>query len=318
MLRWTLIIAGTLLLLSACAPSQAVTRAPDVTATQAAIVVQTVIAEPSRTATLPATQTPLPASPTAQPTPTAKQPIPVTPLPGMQMYTFPDNLDYVQQIDPTHWRVDTNSVYPTLIHQKVANCSVYIEPGHGMPAPDKLYWKDLGRFHWEILDFGKFAYTRPLVGGGLNGEGGGSYLHLQGINQTACSDEQFQLLANLMTPLEADGKLPYSAYASPTPRPPLEGFSCPNTPPTRLRGGDAITVITDAVFLRSEPKVSDSNKLSRLLQYPGVTIKVTDGPVCDKYVYWKVDVSTFGEGGQTTSGWLAEGDLKEYYLEAGR
>ena len=170
MLRWTLFIAGTLLLLSACAPSQAATRAPDVTATQAAIVVQTVIAEPSRTATLPATQTPLPASPTAQPTPTAKQPIPVTPLPGTQMYTLPDNLDYVLQIDPTHWRVDANSVYPTLIHQKVANCSVYIEPGHGMPAPNKLYWKDLGRFHWEILDFGKFAYTRPLVGGVLGHE----------------------------------------------------------------------------------------------------------------------------------------------------
>ena len=309
------------LLLAACAPIQTATRAPDVTATQAAIAVQTVIAEPSRTATLPATQTPLPASPMAVATPTAQAtsaPIPVTPLPGMQLYTFKDNLDYVLQIDPTYWRVDANSVYPTLIHQKVAGCSVFIEPGHGMASPIKQYWNDLGRFHWEILDYGKFAFARPVQGGGLNAEGGGSYLHLQGFNQTACSEEQFQLLKNLMTPLEAEGKLPYSVFASPTPRPPLEGFACPNTPPTRLRVGDRITVVTDAVFLRSSPKADATNQIGKYAQYPGVMIKVTDGPVCDKYVYWKVDVSTFGEGNQTISGWLAEGDLKEYYLEAVR
>jgi dipeptidyl aminopeptidase/acylaminoacyl peptidase len=46
--------------------------------------------------------------------------------------------------------------------------------------------------------------------------------------------------------------------------------------------------------------------------YPGTVSKVVEGPVCaDGLVYWKVENSTIPGG----SGWTAEGDGKEYWLE---
>lgn len=46
--------------------------------------------------------------------------------------------------------------------------------------------------------------------------------------------------------------------------------------------------------------------------YPGTVSKVVEGPVCaDGLVYWKVENSTIPGG----SGWTAEGDGREYWLE---
>jgi hypothetical protein len=41
--------------------------------------------------------------------------------------------------------------------------------------------------------------------------------------------------------------------------------------------------------------------------------------VCtEKYVYWKVSVGIIGEGSpEPVTGWMAEGDLNEYYLAPG-
>jgi Tol biopolymer transport system component len=61
--------------------------------------------------------------------------------------------------------------------------------------------------------------------------------------------------------------------------------------------------------IRSEPKISD-NIISSFV--PGMFVKIVEGPVCaDGFVFWKVE-SRFIIGG---SGWTAEGDGKQYFLE---
>jgi hypothetical protein len=175
-----------------------------------------------------------------------------------------------------------------------------------------LLWQDFGRFRWEILDYGVNAYAVPVMGGGVTG--GSSFLNLQGYNLPDCRKEQETILATLMTRAEAAGDLPLVLFRSPTPRPALEGFSCPNTPPVRLRTGAQVAVITDGLWLRSAPQADESTKIKKFLRNAPVNIRIVDGPVCEKYVYWQVEISTFGEASETTRGWLAEGDLQEYYL----
>jgi Tol biopolymer transport system component len=61
--------------------------------------------------------------------------------------------------------------------------------------------------------------------------------------------------------------------------------------------------------IRSEPKISD-NIIAAFT--PGMFVKILEGPVCaDGFVFWKVE-SRFIPGG---TGWTAEGDGKQYFLE---
>ena len=50
------------------------------------------------------------------------------------------------------------------------------------------------------------------------------------------------------------------------------------------------------------------------MRYAPYMIRVIGGPACEKYVYWQVEVTEFGEAGTSTRGWLAEGDPSEYYI----
>ena len=290
-------------------------------ATQAALDLQTEIARPSPTPTLSPTSTPLP--PSATPPQSASQtPGPgatqaasgtqVTPLPGMNLYTFPDVPEYAFQADPTLWKFDPSGPTSSLSHKTISNCKVQSVLGRGIGPPQRYFYQDLGRFRWEILDYGSTALVNPILGNGIDGSG--SYLILQGYNQAVCRTALETILANMLTSREAAGQIPFALFASPTPRPPIEGFSCPNTPPSRLRVGDWVSVITDGLWLRSEPRADQSTQVSKFLRYAPFMIRIIAGPVCEKYVYWQVEVSTFGEAGTTTSGWLAEGDPQEYYI----
>ena len=122
-----------------------------------------------------------------------------------------------------------------------------------------------------------------------SGDLAGSFLQLTGYNQAACRSDQEQVLQNLLTAGQASGEIPSSPFRSPTPRPALEGFDCPNTPRVRLRVGDEVSVITDGLWLRSEPRADDSTRVRKFLRYAPVMIHVIDGPVCEKYVYWQVE-----------------------------
>lgn len=269
-------------------------------------------------------QTPAPASATPTPagseTPTAgetpgDQAVQVTAQPGLRLYTHPDIPDYVFQIDPGRWVKDPSGKTANLVNKLMAGCRIEAVPGHGLAAPKRLMWQDFGRFRWEVMDYGSNAYVVPVIGRGVSDQGM-NFLNLAGYALPACQSDQEQVLSNIMTRQEAAGGLAYTLYQSPTPRPALDGFSCPNTPPARLRVGDYVSVITDGVWLRSAPKADDSNKIGKYLRFAPVFIRVINGPVCEKYVYWQVEVSTFGEASVSTQGWMAEGDPSEYYIVA--
>lgn len=298
-------------------------------ATQAAFFVQTELYRPTRTATplptLTPTQTPAAASATPfltgseTPLPDSTQgntAVQVTAQPGLALYTHPDIPDYVFQIDPGIWVKDPSGKTANLVNKMMAGCRIESVPGHGLAAPKRLLWQDFGRFRWEVMDYGSNAYVVPVSGRGVSDQGSNNFLNLAGYSLPACRSAQEQMLSALMTRQEAAGGIPYTLFQSPTPRPALEGFRCPNTPPARLRVGDQVSVITDGLWLRSAPQADESTKLSKYLRYAPVFIRVVNGPVCEKYVYWQVEVSTFGEASVTTQGWLAEGDPTEYYLVA--
>ncbi|RPJ51131.1 MAG: hypothetical protein EHM21_03455 [Chloroflexi bacterium] len=312
------------LLLSACLPSRASTakqiQQQEAQSTQAALFVQTEIGRGSLTPTSspipPATQTPVP--PAATPTPAASAtPAPlsarITPLPGLALYTHPEIPDYIFQIDPEGWEKDPSGETADLVHKTIANCQIESVPGHGLAAPQRYFWQDLGQFRWEIMDYGAYAYAVPVLGYVLSGPGG-SFLHLQGYNRRTCRNAQEDVLADLLTNSQVDAQVRFVPFPSPTDRPALDGFTCPNTPPARLRIGDYVSVTTDGLWLRSEPRADTSTKIRQFLRYPPYRIRVIGGPVCEKYAYWQVEVGEFGEGGQTIQGWLAEGDSEEYYL----
>jgi hypothetical protein len=81
---------------------------------------------------------------------------------------------------------------------------------------------------------------------------------------------------------------------------------------TRLAAGknaQPAGAITLANNIRSAPKIAD-NIIGSFT--PGMFVKILEGPVCaDGFVFWKVE-SRFIPGG---TGWTAEGDGKQYFLE---
>lgn len=310
------------LLITACVPPRARTsdaaekRAAE--ATVAAIFVQTEMARPTSTITplptLPPTETQPPPTATPQNTATpAAAVIRATPRGGLELYASPDIPEYVFQIDPAKWEKDPSGQTSNLVHKRLTGCRV--EPGSAekLAQPNRLLWTDLGRFRWEILDYGGYALVTPVAGGGL-GSQGNRYLKLQGYNATACRGDHLKILSNLMSKAEAQGDIRTAAFASPTPRGALEGASCPNTPPARVRVGDYIAVTADALWMRSEPRADESTKTRKFARYAPYQIRVTGGPVCEKYLYWQVEAFEVGKTTAFAQGWLAEGDPNEYYI----
>jgi hypothetical protein len=307
------------LLLTACRlPARQAERAAQVNraqATQAALMVLTELARPTRTPTShPPTQTPPQpsATPPAPGTPTTPA-LRVTARPGLALYEHPGLPGYLFQIDLAAWVADPENETGDLVHQQIADCRIAPAAGEALETPERFYWQDFGRFRWEIMDYGSNALAAPILGAGLEGSRG-SLLALQGYGRTACREAQEQALAELMARSEAVGLAEFAPFRSPTPRPALEGFDCPDTPPARLRVGDEVSISADGLWLRSEPRVDTSTRVRQFLRYPPYRVWVVGGPLCGTYVYWQVELSELGEDGETLVGWLAEGDLEEYYL----
>ena len=130
----------------------------------------------------------------------------------------------------------------------------------------------------------------PIRGIGVSDQGN-NFLHLQGYNLAGCRRDQEKILIELMLRGEAAGEYSYTPFSSPTPRPALAGLDCPLSPPSRLRVGDVVSVITNGLWLRSEPRADKSTQVRQFLRYPPVMIRITGGPVCEKFVYWQVEIS---------------------------
>ncbi len=109
-----------------------------------------------------------------------------------------------------------------------------------------------------------------------------------------------------------------AAPASPTLGPTQEAFNCPNAPPVRVQVGDRARVtFTDGLALRvrSEPEVTGNNVVVQIPE--GTEFEIIGGPVCapipetgSSFVFWMISIN---QGG--TTGWVAEGDSVNYYVE---
>ncbi|MBK8022100.1 MAG: Ig-like domain-containing protein [Chloroflexi bacterium] len=83
---------------------------------------------------------------------------------------------------------------------------------------------------------------------------------------------------------------------------------CAGAPPSRVHVGDVIEVITepDPLRLRAEPLTGQV--LTNLTR--GMTVSVIGGPTCaGNFAWWQVQLN------DGSTGWLAEGDLTEYYVD---
>jgi hypothetical protein len=90
------------------------------------------------------------------------------------------------------------------------------------------------------------------------------------------------------------------------------GEVCEDAPPTRLKVGDhARVTFTDGLPLRirSEPDASTTSNV--VTQVPeGMEMDILAGPECgDNFVWWRVRTAS------GVTGWVAEGDFEDYYVE---
>jgi hypothetical protein len=89
----------------------------------------------------------------------------------------------------------------------------------------------------------------------------------------------------------------------------IPGTTCAGKYTQLLVGAWAQVAPGDPNRVRSAPSKS-AEVIGQL--YPGTPSLIVDGPVCaDGLVYWQVENSTIPGG----SGWTAEGDGKDYWLE---
>ncbi len=81
---------------------------------------------------------------------------------------------------------------------------------------------------------------------------------------------------------------------------------------TRLQE-DSFAQVSQANSLPNRVREAPDNGAEIIYQiYPGTIVRVLEGPVCaDRLVYWKVE----HEGIPGGSGWTAEGDRSDYYME---
>jgi len=85
-----------------------------------------------------------------------------------------------------------------------------------------------------------------------------------------------------------------------------DSVACEGAPETRVRLGDSVRVIADAVRVRANPP--DGEILAVL--YRNNRLAITGGASCaGGFVWWQVALAD----GRT--GWIAEGDVNEYYVE---
>lgn len=260
--------------------------------------------------------------PTRGPTVTAIRPPALTPAPefaitvepGLELFTHPEIPAFVFPADPRLWEQVSGGENPFafLRHTRLPGCAISAVPGRGIGTPKRLLRWQLGRLYWIVLDDGSYALANIDQPANL-------FLDLQGLDNRDCRSDQQAVMERVLLKAELEGSAAYNPLPTATQRPPLEGFDCPNTPPVRLRAGDTARIVTNDLWLRSAPQPTDDSEVALYDSTDPVMIDVLEGPVCGgKFAYWKVRVSLIGEGApEPVTGWFAEGDLREYYLEPG-
>ena len=223
------------------------------------------------------------------------------------------NVPFVFEYPPDKWEFSFYIPWengPNLLrfsYTQVSNCFVETVAAGGLPEPDRLYDRWLCTNRWIVYEFG---HNHLLY------QHGTLFLKLLGGWDVECYKAQEALLTGVLPIEEYYGYPIPQPTATATPRPALADFDCSTSLPPRLRVGDVAHVIANSVWLRSEPVRSEETQIKLFLQYAPVLLIIEAGPLCQrKYVYWRVQASRMGEGGETYSGWIAESDDQEYFLE---
>ena len=319
----TLFLLVCVMLLASCGTqptsvstiSSAPTQAPEVPA-------QTAIPAQSTTASTPGLATPIMATGISTAAPITG----VSPTPSSQASAEffilgrqaasalnPQMYPYVFLYDPHLWNTGNSTVcqgckaFLQFDRQQSPKCSFRVNPAmefDGTPQDDKT----LGNRVWSLSlgDGGKsiLYYANWGYGGSLN-------IVASGVDDSQCQADIEKILSETYYTWEIyAGPVPSDYQPAQQPGLPSD-YSCASLP-SRLHIGAAAHVVVDSIWIRSEPRRSEDTKV--LLIYPGSPIQITvnNGPVCvDGMTFWNIIYT--GTGLQ--SGWLAEADSKEYYLE---
>lgn len=169
-------------------------------------------------------------------------------------------------------------------------------PGRSTTADDTWLYDGVD---WQQLypKDAPFAQEQHILVSGFRGDN----LLLLGNGETWIFLHRDAVAALTLTPLA-------------TPMPPIIPSPTPHCASgwSRLEWGmDAIVTPGElSNWVRSAPNTNLDNIISKL--YPGAIVHVIEGPWCNNgLVFWKVENDTIPGG----SGWTAEGDGTEYYLE---
>jgi hypothetical protein len=314
---YAICLLALVLLLAGCRQAASPSDTPTVDAAATVLALQTEnahlknqVALASLAAqTLPPTSTPVPPTateipPTATPTTWATVVIPTDTI-TLTQAAAPG---YVFIVDPNRWTEDRTTGDPNefLAHKNLKDCRVDIAPTQGNPTPLRDYPRQLGTRYWLVSEYTQTAiYQLPDLA-----------LNLSGFLDENCFTDQEKILEDVITRSAYFGGPPSTPVPTPTRRPPMANFDCQGALPPRLNVGDNALITAGFLWLRTDPRVAQSTEIRIFQQYAPVTIKITSGPQCVKpYVYWEVEVNDVTGTPQTFTGWMAESDGKEYFLD---
>jgi hypothetical protein len=223
--------------------------------------------------------------------------------------THPKAGDYIFIIDPEIWTIQdqSNDSFQFLENKNIEECSISITNPEVINNPNKIYKSNDYRLQWIIEDYENYSrFKRPDIS-----------LDLIGNNIEDCGSVQKSIIQKILKRDEYLGGPTITPIPTITERPPLSGFTCPDTLTTRLRLGDYATISTDFLWLRKEPNPDNISAEIRLYpQYAPVTIRIIGGPKCiSPFIYWEVEIIESGEEAEIYTGWMAESDGENYFLE---
>ena len=214
----------------------------------------------------------------------------VTPENLLQEFDFTmQNIVLVYERD--EWQRDENDGR-LLHHASLDGCSFVIKTGseYNPAAPVVV----IGGYTW--LKSTTSAGNSSIYVLMLSNQATGALLLQLGSDMATCEQAGESLLTTLQFSSE---------YAN--------AGKCKNAPQPRLQVGGGARLLSQT-YLRDAPFWSEETLIRLLNPEEGQSVEILQGPVCvlnagGETANWKVQLSS-GE-----SGWLAEGDLYQYYLE---
>ena len=222
---------------------------------------------------------------------------------------------FVIIFDPAVWRVgegnwsgDATRFYPKFIHTQVSNCTILINPLLGnYEYIGAASIKTLGLIEWSVTRAGPQEEVYSLA------RTTNAFIMIAGgVADSRCKSDQVSLIVNMRYDWQVwGGPVSGTWWPTPVPVPVAKTYVCSSLSP-RLRIGDTARVIVDTVWIRKEPLRSEETQ--QLLLYRGSPIRfyIDNGPICaNGLTYWNIRYRTDAE----YSGWVAEADASEYYLE---